>query len=274
MREITYDEYINVLFEILKYVDEICKENDIKYTLIGGSLIGAIRHSDIIPWDDDIDIALTHDNYVKLREVMINQDSRYRYMDNSVEKSYYFPSAKIVDNYTFAFEEGNRKINNYGAFVDVFEINNAPCNDKVRRKYYKKVITMKKIFGIFAMDDYKLKNEKNVIKKFRNFILHKIGCHFFIQKFMKVSRKYNNEKSDYMLSTWPTYGYEHEIFKSEYFNSYIEKQFRNINAMIVKNYDQLLKTTFGNYMELPPEEKRIPKHNIKAYWKENNNEEK
>lgn len=274
MKEITYDEYINILFEILKYFDEICKENNIQYTLYAGSLIGAIRHSDIIPWDDDIDVALTPDNYEKLRKVMMKQNSRYKYIDGYTNKSYYYPFAKIVDSQTIAYEDGKREIDGYGVYIDVFEINNTSNDKKKREKHYKKMSTLKRIFGIYAKTDESVKNEKSKFKKIRNYFLFKIGCKFFIKKYNSLCRKYNNKDTNYMVYDWPTYGFEQEIFLKDYYKNYTRKKFRNINAMVSKDYDKILKNIFGDYMELPPVEERVPKHQIKACWKEDFNEEK
>ncbi len=273
MREITYDEYIDILFEILKYFDNICRENNIQYTLYCGSLIGAIRHSDIIPWDDDIDVALTSENYKKLKEVMQKQNSRYIYLDNSIEKTYYYPFAKIVDSNTIAYEDNNRRINNYGVYIDVFEINNVSDNENIRKKNHERLSSLKRIFGVFADTDENLK-KKSIIKKIRNFLIFKIGCSFFIKKYNSLCEKYNNDNTTHMMFNWPTYGYNHEILPKEYYERYTNKKFRNINAMVSANYDEILKSLFGNYMELPPEKDRIPKHNIKAYWREDTNEKK
>ncbi len=274
MKEVTYEEYIDILFETLKYFDDICKENDIQYTLYGGSLIGAIRHSDIIPWDDDIDVALTPDNYKKLREVMIKQDSRYKYLDGFINQTYYYPFAKIVDSHTVAYEEDKKEIKDYGVYIDVFEIDYTSDDEKAREKHYNKMAALKRIFGVYAKTDESVKNEKSKFKKIRNYFLFKIGCKFFIKKYNTLCRKYNNKNTNYMVYNWPTYGCKKEVFLKEYYMNYTRKKFRNINAMVSKDYDKILKTIFGDYMKLPPEEERIPKHNIKAYWKESINEKK
>ena len=274
MKEITYDEYIEVLFGILKYVDDICKKNDIQYTLYGGSLLGAIRHSNIIPWDDDIDIALTPDNYKKLKEIMIKTNSRYKYLDGYINKSYYYPFAKIVDNQTVAYEEGKREIKDYGVYIDVFEIDNTSNNEKNRKEHYRRMAALKRIFGVYAKTDESVKNEKSKFKKVRNYFLFKIGCKFFVKRYNNLCRKYNNKNVDYMVYNWPTYGCNREIFKKEYYKNYTRKKFGKIDAMISEDYDSILKTIFGDYMKLPPEEERVPKHHIKAYWREDTNEKK
>ena len=68
MKKIELKEQKKIMIELLEYFDKVCRENNIKYSLIGGSLIGAIRHKGIIPWDDDIDVILSKNEYLKLKE--------------------------------------------------------------------------------------------------------------------------------------------------------------------------------------------------------------
>ncbi len=274
MKKISNKEYVKLLFEILEYVDDLCEKNNIQYTLTGGSLIGAIRHSDIIPWDDDIDIALTPENYDKFKHIMLEQNSRYKFIDNSVEDTYYVPFAKVIDSYTDVYEGNNRRAEIHGVYIDVFKINNTSNNKFLRNRHYNMVSKFKRIFGIFAMNDERLKNESNLIKKVRNYFLFKIGCRFFIKRYNRLTSKYNKKQTNYVFSNWPTYGYDHETMLKKWYKTYKKTKFGSIDAMVIDNYDEVLKTAFGNYMELPPENERIPHHDIEAYWKVNDSEKK
>ena len=95
--------------KILKHVVKFCDENDITYFLYGGTLLGAIREKGFIPWDDDIDIAMPRDSYDKFIKTYKNSD---RYILNSFEldKSYYFPFAKVYDNKTYLDERTTERI--------------------------------------------------------------------------------------------------------------------------------------------------------------------
>ena len=82
MNRIDRENQKKIMVQILEYFDNICRENDIDYSLIGGSLIGAIRHKGIIPWDDDIDVILTYDNYKRFIEILKkNNDKNYKILD-------------------------------------------------------------------------------------------------------------------------------------------------------------------------------------------------
>ena len=74
MEKINIVEQKKIMVEILAYFDKVCRQNNINYSLIGGSLIGAIRHQGIIPWDDDIDVILSRDNYLKIIEILEKDD--------------------------------------------------------------------------------------------------------------------------------------------------------------------------------------------------------
>ena len=89
MRELTSKEHKETLIKMLDFINKICVKNNINYTLIGGSLIGAVRHKGIIPWDDDIDIGLLHDDYVKLLELLRkNENQEFKLFDDCVDGYY------------------------------------------------------------------------------------------------------------------------------------------------------------------------------------------
>ena len=79
MKKMSIEEQRQVMVEILKYFDTLCRKNNIKYSLIGGTLIGAIRNKGIIPWDDDIDIILDKENYKKIIDIL-KHDNNSKYI--------------------------------------------------------------------------------------------------------------------------------------------------------------------------------------------------
>ena len=264
MREITLDEQKKILIEILKYIDDVCKENNIKYSLIGGSLIGAIRNKGIIPWDDDVDIILLNNEYDKLIECLKKSDnSRYRLMTVDTEKTYYYPFAKIVDTSTILTENIFKKINGMGVYVDIFKYNYIPDNNKELRKYCKKIKFLKRILT-YSCTIKSNSRIKNFIYKY----ISKINSNKLAKRIITYEEKYNNKKSKYLLSNWTVYALEKEIQKSNNFDEYEYVEFENINAMVTKKFDEVLKTTFGDYMTPPPAEKRISHHYTSAYWKD------
>ena len=99
-----------------------------------------------------------------------------------------------------------------------------------------------------------------------------IGITKIIQKYKQLNNKYNSKNTNYLVGNWCAYGINKELQLKKNMDKYKIVKFENIEAMIFENYDEILKTTFGNYMELPPIEKRITHHNTEIYWKDDDNE--
>ena len=91
MKKMTEKECKKVMLDILDYIDKICRKNNIKYSLFCGSLIGAIRHKGIIPWDDDIDIILLKEEYDKLVKILEKENAYYKIISYENTNGYYAP---------------------------------------------------------------------------------------------------------------------------------------------------------------------------------------
>ena len=272
MKKVSLQELKKIELNILKYIDDICRQNNIKYFAISGTLLGAIRHKGFIPWDDDIDIALTRENYEKLINILLNtEDSRYKLLINSTNKNYAYPYAKLCDTYTVLKEKAIRNTDEVGVYIDIFYYDPLPRNAKVVHSQFKKV----KFFINHVIGIVNSKNDKNMnkIKKtFRNIvyflIVNLFGKARIIKKYNNLNKKYKKQEAFYAISVWPCYDESHEIQKWDNIIETIDYRFEDMNIMIPRNYDEVLKIQFGNYMELPPIEKRIPHHNQEVFLKE------
>ena len=266
MRRMTVSEQKNTLVQILDYVDKICNDNGINYSLIGGSLIGSIRHEGFIPWDDDIDIILLPPDYKRLISLLSGSKQKYRLLCPNVSGSYCYPFSKLVDCDTKVIESGLKRIADYGVYLDIFEYHYVSNNYFHRFLHYYYLAFLKKVIGLKSIDT------KEAIKKQKYKQLPFILCSFLIP--IRLVKKnymwlcYNNKKqTEYILSNWPAYGFRKEIQRIKDFESFKRVKFESIDAMICCGYDSVLKTTFGDYMTLPPKEKRRSNHNMRAFWK-------
>lgn len=268
MKKMTQKECKKTMLEILAYIDKICRDNNIKYSLFCGSLIGAIRHKGIIPWDDDIDIILVKEEYDKLIQILEKENSHYKLLTHDNNKSYYAPFTKLIDTRTIIKQDNMYDIDNYGIFVDIFCYNNFP--DKGGKLTYKKIVFYKNLIGGLMINDENIKDKLYVVRKLRKFVVKKIlGSEFIIKRYNKLCNKYNHKKYNKLLSNWPEcYNpLKKEIaYKDEYIE-YIDLEFDGIKAMATKEYDKVLKRYFGDYMTPPPKEKQI-NHGINAYWRD------
>ena len=147
-----------------------------------------------------------------------------------------------------------------------------PNSQKERTKVVKKIKLYNSMMSRKKLNFKKEGIKQNFLRFNKNMISKVIGYDSIYKKLEKIYNKYSKNKSDYVVSNWPIYDISKEIQKSNNIAEYINVLFENIQVMIFKNYDEILKTTFGDYMQLPPEDKR-KSHGLEAYWR-NDNEEK
>ena len=114
------------MLEILLYIDKICKENNIKYWLSSGTLLGAVRHGGFIPWDDDLDIEMLREDYEKFLKVFTDNDN-YALQTYKSDENYLLPFAKVRDLHSELDELGkNASLKYKGCFVDIFVLEESP----------------------------------------------------------------------------------------------------------------------------------------------------
>ena len=119
MREITLAEKKQLMLSVMDEIDAFCRENGLTYFLVGGTLLGAVRHKGFIPWDDDMDIGLPRKDYERLIREFRSGSGKVRVFDFRNKEDYFWPSAKAVAENTVLYELDDRK-HPIGVFIDVF----------------------------------------------------------------------------------------------------------------------------------------------------------
>lgn len=239
--------------EILEKIIEICNKYDIKYTLCGGSLLGAVRHKGFIPWDDDIDISMKRDQYNKFLEIA-EKEFEYPYFVQyyKTEKLYNRGHAQIRNSETTAileFEATTEGKNNYnkGIFVDIFPLDNIPDEEEERKKFINKLCWRK---NIIMMTEKSNSIIKRLIKRF---LLKISNRQKQIYKFEKSVVKYNNidTKQCAEVSFSPGTDKYDNKYDNKWFEQYIKLPFEYLEVECIKDYDELLKREYGDYMRIP-----------------------
>lgn len=269
MKQITNSEDLKTIqMDILSYIDVVCKKYNIKYSISGGTLIGAIRHKGFIPWDDDIDIMLTRSDYDHLVNAMINEydkgNVKYRLVTHDIDREFLYPYAKVFDEDTLLIED-IKEIKNFGVYVDVFPIDYISQSSKnkiiSRMRFLYNMLTLKRLVW-----DKERPFLKNLTILFSHVILFPFTCHWIIDKMDKYARKSNNKVSKEMACLVWGYG-EREVLPSSLHDNHIYLPFENREYMSIRDYDIYLRNIYGDYMQLPPKEKQITHHGFVAYWK-------
>lgn len=270
MKKIQIDELRELQMQILDYVDAFCRKNDIKYTISGGTLLGAVRHGGYIPWDDDMDIQMQRNEYIRFTKLWNERKKEHPFEFISIESgnSMGYPFGKIHNPKTSLFYNGLKRT---GVYIDVFPVDRvADMNDfesrhrQVQQLYHKQ-------YNIFAWQQ--VKNSRAKINTMRS-LLYYIKS-FFLGAFRsreKLAVQINQIAQQKSMEDCP-YLFEmiagaicKQPFPKSVFGSYQDIKFENRTYMSVKDYDTYLTATFGDYLTLPPEEKRVSSHGYMACW--------
>lgn len=259
-------EQKQIMLDMLKFVDEICRKNNIEYSLIGGSLIGAIRHNGFIPWDDDLDIILTKENYENLKKILDVESGRYQTLKPG-KGGEQFSYIKLIDTYT-QIEEGRSQklIPDYGVYIDIFCFYPISDDYAKRRRCYKKIELLVSLIARRRLDFTNLSLRRNLMRLGKNLISSCIGYKNIGKMFNKILT--SCPESEYVISNWPVYGFDKEIFAKKNTEKYVDAKFEDLTIMIFKDYDAILRVTFDDYMKFPPKSMRIAKHDIRAWWRD------
>lgn len=250
--------------EILSKIDEICIKNNIEYFLIGGTLLGAIRHEGFIPWDDDIDIGMLRGDYDKFIELCKKEKvlgDNYYLQSYETDENYYLPFAKVRKNKTTFAEKLIKNLNTHkGIFVDIFPYDNVPKQKSFVQKL--QAIIVRNIndaidvkYGIYTL---KSRRRPVLVALFKIFSLKTLK-----KMETKISKLYNNKNTDYITCLSGTYDYITETLKREIIFPLKKVKFEKKEFNGLNDNDYFLTRQFGDYMKLPKEEDRknhMPEH--------------
>ena len=270
MREIAIDEVKRLQCDILKEIDTFCRKRNIKYFLTGGTCIGAIRHKGYIPWDDDIDIGMPRPDYERfIHEFNGNTENLY-VISPELNWNYYAPYANVCDNRTLLLEGANGHNGmDIGIKIDVFPIDGIPSTLK---EYRREKMIMTRLWAILYHKRVLLKELWKRKKKayFRSLFWRIITswCSYSrIQKIIhNIALSHPYETSEYAIDI--VMHWKRDVMcEKNVFQEVIDVQFEDLIVSVMKGYDRYLTLKYGDYMQLPPEEKRIPSHGFTAYWK-------
>ena len=263
MRKLSIEEAKKLELDILDFIDSFCKEHGINYCINYGTLIGAIRHKGFIPWDDDIDLSMTRENYEKFIQLFSEKQSRYKLLSLETDDQYFNNFIKIVDPTTKIIDTRNAKTYDSGVFIDIFPMDT--FNDtKVVDICYKlesfKLLSFSKHKNI-VYGDSKL---KDLIRTLFWLLLRPVSPRFFANQIEKQIQKYRVENGEY-IAFIPSKAKEKEIFPRDMFDELIETPFEHLVLPAPKHFDTVLKQFYDDYMTVPPKEKQIYSHEFEAY---------
>lgn len=250
----------SVELDIIKEIDKICEKHAIKYCVLGGALIGAIRHKGFIPWDDDMDIGMLRSDYEKFLEVAPKElDDRFFIQNGINDKDYYDKLIRVRDKNTTGIvkKDLGSKCNN-GIFIEIYPF------DSVNPNKWKFNVQIFRAKVLNAILHYSVYSDK---KKFRTFIANfackLLGKERIMEKLTYILSLYNNSGCEYVDILLAPYNCK---YKKSDMEETIKVPYEYLELSIPKGYDACLRTTYGDYMIMPPIEKREQHHNKVVYY--------
>lgn len=258
----TLKQLHDIELAILKSLDTFCCDNNIQYSIISGTMLGAIRHAGFIPWDDDIDVAMTRDNYKKFCDSIEKNPIDGLYFQN-YEKDLFcgVNHGKLRKDNTLFLQKGEDiNVGHHGIWIDIFPFDKLPCNLNKRKKIESigtKIILLTRANVVKSDDSLKKIITRCLIRLIPEKLRHKK-----LVKYTRILEK-NNELlvDDYC---WVCMSDLKSIYKvrvsKECCLKYTELEFEGYKFSSFVGYDEFLKVLYGDYMQLPPKEDRIWKH--------------
>lgn len=241
--------------EILKEVARICEENDIQYYIYGGTLLGAVRHSGFIPWDDDIDIVMPRKDYLRFLDIAKDKlGDKYFCQTCFNDKEYPMLFAKVRRENSYIVEEKwEKKRMHAGIYIDILPLYGIPDNLFLEKCF----LHLFSVVHQACSFDKPITNRKitkfvfGILKKFPIETLYRLR-----QAILNLSDKFAGKK--YVCS----YGSHYKpmirrVMKKEWFTGADKMKFEDAYFCVPNGWKEYLIHLYGeNYMELPPEEKR------------------
>lgn len=248
--------------EALTVIDQICRKHSIKYTLIDGSLLGAILHNGFIPWDNDVDIAMLRDDLEKFKLICKTElPSKYFYQDMSTDPEYLYLFDKIRINNTLFKESYLAECNiNHGVFIDIFPADNVSDNKKEAKKQFNSFIFLRHMFMAKYLSVKARKGKKKIIAGLIKYLIPN-NTKNIRNKAFDIMYKYDKEKTKEVRIFPSTYA-KKDVYCRKFFEEVEDHKFENHNFLISKYYEQMLVNDYGNWRELPPKNQRVTRHNL------------
>ena len=273
---ITEDERVRwntIITDVLARFIAICKQNQLTYYCAGGTALGAVRHSGMIPWDDDIDVYMPrpdYDRFMSIASAMDMGDYELVTPYNKCDYPLYF--AKLCNRHTTLQEEADTPCV-YGLYIDIFPLDGAPDSEEEARRLVRRFVkTRNKLEAISTHSTFweyiallaRPGEWGRFVRKAIGFFFRSQYRRRLLRQMEEIATRHDYSSSAFVAVYSGAYG-EREVFPRAWLEGTAQFRFQGLTVDLPADYDAYLHHYFGNYMQLPPEEKRVS-HHQHAYY--------
>jgi lipopolysaccharide cholinephosphotransferase len=276
MKELTPEEqprWNSIINGVLRQFIEICREHSLTYFCCGGTAIGAVRHHAMIPWDDDIDVFMPRPDYDRFVELASRQlPDGLELVTPYSKQDYPLYFVKLCDSHTTLQEEEEVPCV-VGLYIDIFPIDGAPDDIEqaraMERRFTKTKHKLEAVSSHVSFADYLLlltqpKEWGRFVRKTVAFFCRHAYRQRLLRQMERICRQYDYDDSTLVAVYCGSYGPK-EVFPKAWLAGQVMFPYEDMEVALPSGYDNYLRQYYGDYMQLPPEEKRVS-HHLKAYY--------
>ena len=244
----------------------ICEKHQIKYFMIAGTLLGAVRHQGFIPWDDDMDFAMMRPDFDRFMEIAKTElGEEFVLQDMHTDPNYGMPVTKLMLRHTRLVEQSAAKNKAWKhIFIDIFPYDNIPDLPAQQKTHDRKTYLLKRL--LLVKQHYTVVEKGEILKKIIYGLLRIISF-FFTKNYLRKSldhelRRYSGVQTSKVAAIGGAYQYKKESVERAWFAETVELPFEHLTLLAPKDYEKYLTYFYGNYMTPPPVAQREDRHNV------------
>lgn len=274
MKEMNIKEVQQISLELLKEVHEFCVDNNIKYTLFAGTLIGAIRHHGFIPWDDDLDVAMPRPDYDKFIHSFQSKRGNKLFSREIQGNKVALAFSRLCEmNETYVDDSHPWTNENKGIWIDIFPLDGIENDRELANKRIEEIFKIWYLGCFIRSSKANINLYKSLYRKAKQ-IIKRFICHILsivykpYDTHISLCKKYGYDNAVcYANLSWPGWKMR-EYCPKHVLDDFILVPFEDSEFYVMKGYDESLRLKYGDYMQMPPIEKRRSSHSFNVfYWK-------
>lgn len=267
MRELDLGEIQRLELKILEAFDAFCKEHGLTYYLCAGTLLGAVRHKGFIPWDDDVDVCMARPEYERMLSLFPREHTQERYYLVSANNGLPRPFARILDRNTKTERELMKPENGNTLWIDVFPVDGLPSTQDEGRKLFKKKLFLDKLLIAKLCKPWVGRTKAIAVLRtiFLKPLLSLVSTEKLVSRMDALAKARPFESSEYVGIINQAWRYADERLPRSEFEQPASVTFEGREYACCSCWEQYLVNKYGDYMQLPPEDKRQG-HSFEHAW--------